>query len=206
MLSVILLLPRFNVQQRPWWLGSPCTCLSMICIRLIPYCATFRPADVITAPETFHRPRQKQAHSIVSQIQPSRPLSSADEAGPLPKRLRSTARHAEAAKAKSTKVPDDDSSKKARARPALIFANIFSSSGRRSQPVTTVRSIAGVGKSNAPTSAINLATRRSTRLLGGATTKQSHILKVRMNSTALSESSNVTCYYVNLITRSIRQP
>ncbi|KAM6500894.1 hypothetical protein JOM56_003908 [Amanita muscaria] len=126
---------------------------------------------------TFHRPRQKQTNAAVSQMQASRPLSSADETGPLPKRLRSTNKHADTAKQKSVKVAEDDSSKKARARPALIFANIFSSSGRRSQPATTVRSAAGSGKSNATAAAINLATRRSTRLLGGATTKQPYIPK-----------------------------
>ncbi|KAF8638861.1 hypothetical protein AX17_001917 [Amanita inopinata Kibby_2008] len=112
--------------------------------------------DSLPSIDTFHRPRQKQANSITSHMQPSRPLSS-DETGPLPKRLRSTTRHVEVAKqTKGTKVQDDESSKK---------------------PVMTARTTAGVGKNNAQPAATNLATRRSTRLLGGAPAKQPHISK-----------------------------
>ncbi|KAG5647154.1 hypothetical protein DXG03_001109 [Asterophora parasitica] len=123
---------------------------------------------------------------------PSRSLSSTDEGGPNPKRQRSTARQPELAKPSTTanlNPPANPSSnslasksntvldnpvKKARARPALSFANIFSSSGRRSQPKSTVASSrtagVGVGKSNAQPS--GLPTRRSTRLLSGTSTKQ----------------------------------
>ncbi|PFH52439.1 hypothetical protein AMATHDRAFT_57055 [Amanita thiersii Skay4041] len=141
--------------------------------------------DPFAVDNLYHRPRQKLAGPIASQIpqQPVRPLSSADETGPLPKRLRSTTRRLEVTKqTKGTKVQTNDPSKKARARPALIFANIFSSSGRRSQPVTTARTAPSAGKNNAPPPANNLATRRSTRLLSTTTTKQSHVTKYDKNS------------------------
>ncbi|KAG5635898.1 hypothetical protein H0H81_009723 [Sphagnurus paluster] len=120
-------------------------------------------------------PRDSVAQTANTNIGP--PLQatrSRDEAGPNPKRQRSTARQLEGVKntipAPSSKVNVDDPSKKARARPALIFANIFSS-GRRSQTTTSSRT-AGVGKSNPPPLGTNIATRRSTRLLSGTGTKQ----------------------------------
>lgn len=91
----------------------------------------------------------------------ARPLSSAEETGPVAKKLRSTSRAA----AKATASTADDATKKARARPALHLSNFFSSSGRRAQPKVAPAARAtgggGVGKGEQPT-------RRSTRLLGGA--------------------------------------
>ena len=109
----------------------------------------------------------------------SRPLSSADEAGPVPKKLRSTSRQPETHKSsKPDKRLDrttlDEPSKKA--RPALPFANLFSSSGRPPQP--PARATSGVaGKTNLVS--INLPTRRSTRLLSGAGSKPAQSSKAR---------------------------
>ncbi|KAF8892565.1 hypothetical protein BD779DRAFT_1509674 [Infundibulicybe gibba] len=112
----------------------------------------------------------------------SRPLSSADETGPVPKRLRSTTRQPEPPNpSKPTKQTADDPLKKARARPALLFANIFSSSGRRTQPAATSRTNAGVGKTNIPPANTNIGTRRSTRLLSGTGAKQPHPSKLPPN-------------------------
>ncbi|KAH7924550.1 TPR-like protein [Leucogyrophana mollusca] len=118
-------------------------------------------------------PRGETTGAGPSQPPASRPLSSADETGPAHKRLRSTTRQQsiEAVKSKPTKLTVDEPLKKARARPALKFANFFSSPGRRSQPVTSTRATAGVGKSDRHPGNPSLAPRRSTRLLSGPTTK-----------------------------------
>ncbi|KAF8061558.1 hypothetical protein FPV67DRAFT_1783469 [Lyophyllum atratum] len=126
-----------------------------------------------------HRVTRSQPTNIGSVQAPvHRPIASADEAGPNPKRQRSTARPPEAVKNSiPSKLSVDDPLKKARARPALIFANIFSSSGRRSQPTTSSRTT-GVGKSSAQPIAATIATRRSTRLLSGTGTKIPHTSKL----------------------------
>ncbi|KAH7912129.1 hypothetical protein BJ138DRAFT_1179026 [Hygrophoropsis aurantiaca] len=121
-------------------------------------------------------PRNIRSETTVagpSQPPTSRPLSSADETGPAHKRLRSTTRQRsiEVVKAKPTKLTVDEPLKKARARPALKFANFFSSPGRRSQPVTSTRTTAGVGKSDRHPGNPSLVPRRSTRLLSGTTAK-----------------------------------
>lgn len=83
----------------------------------------------------------------------SRPLSSADEAGPVAKKQRSTARQPEAIKTfKPSKLAVDNPLKK---------------------PTTSTRTI-GLGKSTTQPMASNIATRRSTRLLSGTGTKQPH--------------------------------
>ena len=98
----------------------------------------------------------------------SRALSSADEGGPAPKKLRATNRGVEKVSNKSVAAADDARSKKARARPALTLVNLFSSAGRRPQP-TAVSSrhvpVTG-GRSDRDGSAPGLATRRSARLMG----------------------------------------
>ncbi|KAH9057154.1 TPR-like protein [Lactarius deliciosus] len=98
----------------------------------------------------------------------SRALSSADEGGPAPKKLRATARGVEKASNKLVAAADDARSKKARARPALTLVNLFSSAGRRPQP-TAVSSrhvpVAG-GRSDRDGSAQGVGTRRSARLMG----------------------------------------
>lgn len=120
-----------------------------------------------------------QAHyrPKVAQSQASRPLSSADEAGPVPKKLRSSGIRQRSGEIllKASKLPaptaaaaDDARSKKARARPALTLANIFSpSTGRRQQSAATTSrnaTTAGGGKSDREANAV---TRRSARLMGG---------------------------------------
>jgi anaphase-promoting complex subunit 3 len=91
----------------------------------------------------------------------------------MPKRLRSTTRKPDGLKSfKPMKQVVDEPLKKARLRPALTFANFFSSSGRRSQTVTSSRPPVGVGKSNIPLANTGIATRRSTRLQTGTVTKQ----------------------------------
>lgn len=121
-----------------------------------------------------HRTTRSQQTNVPLQIHSSRPLSSADEAGPVTKRLRSTTHQVDAIKSKSSKLNSDDPSKKARARPALLFANIFSSSGRRSQHAASSRNANAPGKGNVQPAAPTLAPRRSSRLLSGTGTKQSH--------------------------------
>ena len=126
------------------------------------------------------------AHSI----QPaSRPLSSADEGGPVPKKLRSTSRQPEALKPKPIKFSLDDPLKKARARPALSFANIFSFSG--SQSTTSSRANLPPGKNNTQPTA-GVGTRRSTRLLSGTGTK-SHSSKVICS---FSSYETFSCYNI----------
>ncbi|PPR03934.1 hypothetical protein CVT26_001139 [Gymnopilus dilepis] len=122
-----------------------------------------------------HRTSRTQAMTTTNAGQNvSRPLSSADEAGPVTKRLRSTTQQPETLKSKTSKTSLDDPLKKARARPALSFANIFSSSGRRSQQTTSSRTNAAAGKSNTQPVAGHIPPRRSTRLLSGAAPKQPH--------------------------------
>ncbi|KAL4067664.1 TPR-like protein [Scleroderma citrinum] len=106
---------------------------------------------------------------------PARPLSSTDESGPVQKRLRPTTRQRsiEVTKSKSSKVIVDDPLKKARARPALTFANIFSSPGRRSQPVQNSKTTIGTGKNERSLGNAVLGPRRSTRLLSGTSNKPS---------------------------------
>ncbi|KAF9009424.1 hypothetical protein BDQ17DRAFT_1397732 [Cyathus striatus] len=139
------------------------------------------PKDSLAANDSFypdnsfqHRPTRSHAGNAgATQAYVTRPLSSADEAGPKPKRLRSTTRQPEVVKSMkpNSKSINDDNPKKARARPALSFANIFSSSGRSSQTLTSSRTAPGLGKSNAQPTVSNIPTRRSTRLLSGTGVK-----------------------------------
>jgi anaphase-promoting complex subunit 3 len=95
---------------------------------------------------------------------PHRPLSSAEETGPIPKKPRSTTRKVVGTGAAETKVVVDDDAKKekARARPALHIVNFISSSLGQSK-VAPARTVLGASKGDRE------ATRRSTRLLGGNT-------------------------------------
>lgn len=137
--------------------------------------------------------RSQPTTSLAAQPPAVRPLSSADEAGPVTKKLRSGVRQRTAPP--STNAADsnmnlkpsksagalllgaDDHSKssKARARPALTIANIFSSSGRAQTAATSSRSHvvgAGVGKTaREQQPGAGAATRRSTRLLSGTSSK-----------------------------------
>ncbi|KAE9384512.1 hypothetical protein BT96DRAFT_652027, partial [Gymnopus androsaceus JB14] len=106
----------------------------------------------------------------------TRPLSSAEETGPMPKKLRSTAPQHTLKPSKPLKLSIDDPMKKARTRPALMSSNSFSSSNNRSQPSVTSRAAPPAGKSNNPA---NVSTRRSTRLLSGAGSKHASKVSTR---------------------------
>ncbi|GLB35381.1 putative anaphase-promoting complex, cyclosome, subunit 3 [Lyophyllum shimeji] len=127
------------------------------------------PRDSIATNDTSFYPDNsfQQVHRV-SRSQPTntgpiqapvpRPLSSADEAGPNPKRQRSTARLPEAAKnSLPSKLNVDDPVKK---------------------PTTSSRTAGVVGKSNNAPPVSNVATRRSTRLLSGTGTKQAAVSKL----------------------------
>ena len=98
----------------------------------------------------------------------SRALSSADEGGPAPKKLRPTTRGVEKA-SKPVAAADDARSKKARARPALTLVNLFSSAGRRPQAQATAASSRHVpaagNRSERDGNAPGGGTRRSARLM-----------------------------------------
>jgi len=131
----------------------------------------------------IHRTSRSQPTNPIPIQTVSRPLSSADEAGPVTKKLRSTSQHPETLKTKASKSSLDDPLKKARARPALSFANIFSSSGRRSQSTTSSRTNVAPGKSNTQPAAGHIPTRRSTRLLSGTAQKppSSKVILIPLN-------------------------
>ncbi|KAI0062242.1 TPR-like protein [Artomyces pyxidatus] len=120
-------------------------------------------APEISVLQAHHRPK-----AVV------RALSSADEAGPVPKKMRpstSRSRIGEAAPKASKVVPsaaaEDARSKKARARPALTLVNIFSSSaGHRSQATATSSRNAVASSSKSERDSSNSGTRRSARLMG----------------------------------------
>lgn len=149
--------------------------------------------DSATADSSFYGEPSFQMPVRASRSQPTtlavqppavRPLSSADEAGPVTKKLRSTVRqrtappsttaadthHVKPSKSAGSlpAVPgpagDRTKSSKARARPALTIANIFSSSGRPAQTAAASYRSHAVGIGKPPTGA---AARRSTRLQSG---------------------------------------
>ena len=104
------------------------------------------------------------------------PPSSADE-GPATKRQRSVGipqRSVDVSKPSSSRVLIDERLKKARTRPAFTIANIFSSSGRRAQSVATSSRLNTRAHREQPQNS-GFPTRRSTRLLGGATHKSSNV-------------------------------
>ena len=112
----------------------------------------------------------------------TRPLSSADE-GPVTKRQRSVGvpqRSVDVPKPSLSHVPIDERLKKARTRPALTIANIFSSSGRRAQSVATSSRLNTKAHREQPQNS-GFATRRSTRLLGGATHKSSKVSSFQLS-------------------------
>ncbi|KAH9854034.1 protein prenylyltransferase [Lenzites betulinus] len=133
------------------------------------------------AEPSFHAPiRASRSQPANLAVQPPavRPLSSADEAGPVTKKLRSTARQRPASTSTTAAEPhplkpsksagavpaaadDRPRGSKARARPALTNANLFSSSGRSAQNTAASSRLQalGVGKLGAGAGA-----RRSTRL------------------------------------------
>ncbi|KAF6764771.1 hypothetical protein DFP72DRAFT_869216 [Ephemerocybe angulata] len=92
------------------------------------------------------------------------------------KKLRSTAgRQIDPKPKSSSKTAVDEPLKKARARPALSFANIFSSS--HSQPAAPSRAPTTLTKNNAQPNVTHTATRRSNRLQSGSGAKQLHLSK-----------------------------
>lgn len=130
--------------------------------------------------QRLQRPIRAQTTNIKRQTHLPRPVPlPAEEGAPVPKKPRSTRRPPDPTRnSKPSKVAVNDTSKKARARPALIFANIFSSaSGHRSQPTASSRT-GGLGKSN-HAAVPPAATRRSTRLLGGPGGKQPPVRAVK---------------------------
>ncbi|KAJ3923641.1 hypothetical protein F5877DRAFT_31172 [Lentinula edodes] len=128
----------------------------------------FRFAD--TTFQQAHRSSRSQPTVSGSTQQPvTRPLSSADEAGPMPKKLRSTAPQHVLKPSKPLKLSIDDPLKKARTRLALMSSNSFSSSNTRSQPTVNSRAAPPASKSAGVNQ--NVATRRSTRLLSGTGSK-----------------------------------
>ena len=133
----------------------------------------------------MHRTIRSQPANVLQTNIP-RPLSSADEAGPVQKRLRSTAgRQIESSKAKSTTKTVDDPLKKARARQALSFANNLSTSN--SQPASNARGTSAVAKPTFQASANPTTTRRSNRLQSGSGAKQLHLNKVSSNGADVAE-------------------
>lgn len=140
--------------------------------------------------------RSQPATSLTVQPPAVRPLSSADETGPAAKKPRSgtrqrtvppssTATDTNIRPSKSAGVilqgaDDRSKSSKARARPALTLANIFSSPGRRAQhAATSSRSnLTGVTKAVKELPPGPTLTRRSTRLLSGPSSKTTLAPKV----------------------------
>ncbi|KAJ8699782.1 anaphase-promoting complex subunit cdc27 [Pleurotus ostreatus] len=114
--------------------------------------SSFYPVDTPFQP--IHRITRSQPVVPTQQPPMSRPLSSADETGPVAKKLRSTSRQPEAAvrASKSSKLTDDTLKK----------------------PTTSSRTSAAIGKSNQVAGHGGIPTRRSTRLLSGTSTKQGH--------------------------------
>ncbi|KAI0736888.1 protein prenylyltransferase [Fomitopsis betulina] len=139
------------------------------------------------------RASKSQPTALAAHPPAVRPLSSADEAGPVTKKLRSSVRQRNAPPSSNAVDPNvnlkpskstgtllfgaDDrlKSSKARARPALKIANIFSSSGRAQTAATSSRlhaASAAVSKhSREQQPAGGPGTRRSTRLNSGPNTK-----------------------------------
>ena len=139
------------------------------------------------------RASKSQPTALAAHPPAVRPLSSADEAGPVTKKLRSSVRQRTAppssnaadsnvilkpSKSAGTLLAGaDDRSKssKARARPALTIANIFSSSGRAQTAATSSRlhaagtAISKHSREQQP--AAGPGTRRSTRLNSGTNNK-----------------------------------
>ncbi|KAF8212407.1 hypothetical protein K438DRAFT_1806461 [Mycena galopus ATCC 62051] len=110
---------------------------------------SFYPPDM-----TFQHPsaRSQLLAAGPSQLHTSRPLSSADEAGPVAKKLRSTAPQPEMARSsKPLKLTVDEPLKK---------------------PPIPPRPTIGTGKTNNHSGALGTGTRRSTRLNSGTTVKQ----------------------------------
>jgi len=138
------------------------------------------------------RASKSQPAALAAHPPAVRPLSSADEAGPVTKKLRSSVRQRTAppssnaadlnmnlkpSKSAGTLLPradDRSKSSKARARPALTNANTFSSSGPAQTAATSRLHAAGaaIGKhSREQQPAAGPGTRRSTRLNSGTSGK-----------------------------------
>ncbi|KAH9934878.1 protein prenylyltransferase [Fomitopsis serialis] len=138
------------------------------------------------------RASKSQPAALAAHPPAVRPLSSADEAGPVTKKLRSSVRQrtappssnaadlnmnlkpSKSAGALLPRVDDRSKSSKARARPALTNANTFSSSGPAQTAATSRLHAAGaaIGKhSREQQPAAGPGTRRSTRLNSGTSSK-----------------------------------
>ena len=115
----------------------------------------------------------------------------------MPKKLRSTSRQPEVLKPKLVKSSVDDPLKKARARPALSFANIFSSSGRRSQSTTSSRANPLPGKNNIQPIP-GVGTRRSTRLISGTGIKSHSSKVIHFLHDVRLQRTNHDCSFYNI--------
>lgn len=167
------------------------------------------------------RASRSQPTTLAVQPPAVRPLSSADEAGPVTKKLRSTVRqrtappsttaadtHLKASKSVGAMpiagpasgpglAGDRTKSSKARARPALTNANIFSSSGPAQNAAASSRSQAiGIGKPPAAAT-----TRRSSRLQSGSS-KAAKVV-ISLASLLCCVNFNVSfCYFLAACPRS----
>ncbi|TFK27378.1 TPR-like protein [Coprinopsis marcescibilis] len=125
------------------------------------------PNDTSVLPDNsfqVHRTSRSQPATLgIPPPQISRPLSSADEAGPAQKRLRSTSRQPEVT---TTASKPKSSNATATIKP--------SSDDPLKKPANPIRTNAALGKSNAQ---LNAPARRSNRLLSGSGTKQLHLSK-----------------------------
>lgn len=153
-------------------------------------------------------PASRSQPGPADSVQPPavRPLSSADEMGPVAKKLRSAVRPrvpppssaadsnlkpSKSAGALPEGADDRTKSSKARARPALTIANIFSSPGRRVQhAATSSRSTTATAKQPAATLGL---TRRSSRLqLGTSNAKAKPPPKVGLSVRLAVPASQLT--------------
>ncbi|KAF7295067.1 TPR-REGION domain-containing protein [Mycena indigotica] len=129
---------------------------------------SFYPQD--TTFQQVHPPGRQQSN-------PSRPLSSADEAGPVAKKLRSAAPQQESSRTnKPSKLSVDEPLKKAGSRPALKLSSLFSSSARSSQPSTSSRA-ASSSNNHVGTSSSTTTTRRSGRPNNSTSSKPGYVSK-----------------------------
>ncbi|KAF9050654.1 TPR-like protein [Hymenopellis radicata] len=134
------------------------------------------PAQPELLTSTYPTPLESQLHrnakpqpsmNVPPQPHFSRPLSSAEETGPVPKKMRSTRQLETSKTSKFLKQNGDDPQKKARDRPGFQLSNFFSSSARRSQQPSRSGNPSKTGNANT-----SMMTRRSNRLLSGTGPKQ----------------------------------
>ncbi|KIY66286.1 TPR-like protein [Cylindrobasidium torrendii FP15055 ss-10] len=133
----------------------------------------FRPWDpkMLGTPESFNaqiaalkEPQPRSGLSGDAPTQQTRPLSSAEETGPVPKKMRT--RPLDTSRTSKLKQNGEDAQRKG--SQGFAFSNLFAAPGRRNQPTT--RTTTGKPPSSTSTTT-NAATRRSNRLLTVTSTK-----------------------------------